>query len=642
VAIAIPDETEGCINSLINLMSNSNENIVAESVIVIRHLLQPNPNEYERIIKRLAIMLIEVKVPVARASIVWMIGEYYTIIPKIGPDALRMLAKSFIDEEDSVKIQILLLGAKLYLRRAKGAKLLFKYILNLARYDMNYDIRDRARLIRVIIFNPNENAPSLKLKCKELLLTKKLIPVFQSSQQDRSRFTLGTLSHLVNATVFGYAPLPEFPEKMDEENIERRKKNDLQNTQITIKLLDEEESVEDFLKTGEQSEEESVPKKTGWSSDENFYTDDEAGDDLIDVDEELEMEEEEVNEEVQENTKNIKTKVPVVEEKDDYENEYSEEEVEEEEEEEVEEIEEIIEEEEEEEVEEIEEEEEEEVVYEESDEEEKKNTKKLEIDTKKKLHEQNKKELNDFTNQMTPIKNESFDDEEEETESLKTTKYEILNTSKFVVEYQFTRKKSNNGNNLTVLLLHFSNTSEESISNIKLGEIHDERKFTFDEITELKSNEKKNIKVEIDFLLNLDPINFEILESEEKHDTKITPFAGELIIAVPLNKNEFFSEQSKLAGDTTIEEDVKDTISDTEIPNTITSILSVHDVLEDFKSGEFQYSSKTMEKNPKLVLFEIKHDEELNSSHIIISSSNLEFAHIFMKNLVSSLQKKIY
>jgi len=298
IALAIPDETEGCINSLINLMSNTNETIVAESVIVIRHLLQPNPNEYEKIIKKLALMLFEIKVPVARACIVWMIGEYYTIIPKIGPDSLRMLAKSFMTEDDQVKLQILLLGTKLYIKRAKGAKLLFKYVLNLARYDMNYDIRDRARLIRILVFNPSENANTLKLRSKDLLVTKKLVPTFQSPQQDRSRFTLGSLSHLVNSTVYGYSPLPEYPETMNEEHIELRKKNEIKNQNANIALLESEKD-ESFYETNDENndgeEDEKVPKKkSGWSSDEGFYSDEEPpGDELIDVGEKMEEELEE-------------------------------------------------------------------------------------------------------------------------------------------------------------------------------------------------------------------------------------------------------------------------------------------------------------------------------------------------------------
>ena len=43
-------------------------------------------------------MLKTLKVPLARASVVWIIGEYRDKIPEVAPDALRELAKTFCDE----------------------------------------------------------------------------------------------------------------------------------------------------------------------------------------------------------------------------------------------------------------------------------------------------------------------------------------------------------------------------------------------------------------------------------------------------------------------------------------------------------------------------------------------------------------
>lgn len=47
-----------------------------------------------------------IQVPMARASILWLIGEYCDRIPKIAPDVLRKMAKAFINEEDIVKLQV--------------------------------------------------------------------------------------------------------------------------------------------------------------------------------------------------------------------------------------------------------------------------------------------------------------------------------------------------------------------------------------------------------------------------------------------------------------------------------------------------------------------------------------------------------
>lgn len=58
----------------------------------------------------------------ARASILWLIGENCERVPKIAPDVLRKTAKSFTSEDDLVKLQILNLGAKLYLTNSKQVR----------------------------------------------------------------------------------------------------------------------------------------------------------------------------------------------------------------------------------------------------------------------------------------------------------------------------------------------------------------------------------------------------------------------------------------------------------------------------------------------------------------------------------------
>jgi AP-3 complex subunit beta len=49
-------------------------------------------------VKQLSKLLQDVTVPKARASIVWVIGEYHQHVPLLAPDVLRILAKSFTEE----------------------------------------------------------------------------------------------------------------------------------------------------------------------------------------------------------------------------------------------------------------------------------------------------------------------------------------------------------------------------------------------------------------------------------------------------------------------------------------------------------------------------------------------------------------
>ena len=38
------------------------------------------------------------QVPMAKASILWLVGEYCSLVPKMGPDVLRKAAKNFVNE----------------------------------------------------------------------------------------------------------------------------------------------------------------------------------------------------------------------------------------------------------------------------------------------------------------------------------------------------------------------------------------------------------------------------------------------------------------------------------------------------------------------------------------------------------------
>ena len=68
--------------------------------------------------KRLAARLPLITVPAARSAIVWVLGEFQAqpAIAKLGPDALRVLAKNFRNEDVSVKLQIMTLAVKTVLR----------------------------------------------------------------------------------------------------------------------------------------------------------------------------------------------------------------------------------------------------------------------------------------------------------------------------------------------------------------------------------------------------------------------------------------------------------------------------------------------------------------------------------------------
>uniref|UniRef100_A0A3Q4FZB7 Adaptor related protein complex 3 subunit beta 1 n=1 Tax=Neolamprologus brichardi TaxID=32507 RepID=A0A3Q4FZB7_NEOBR len=241
-ATNISEVTDTCLNGLVLLLSNRDETVVAESIVVIKKLLQTQPTQHGDIIKHMAKLFDSVTVPMARASILWLMGEYCEKVPKIAPDVLRKMAKTFTAEEDIVKLQTVNLAAKLYLTNSKQTKLLTQYILNLGKYDQNYDIRDRTRFIRQLIV-PNEKSGALSKYARRILLAPKPAPVLESAFKDRDRYQLGTLSHSLNLKATGYQELPDWPAVAPDQSVRN----------VEIVEPSEEESSEDSEKTSSDS-----------------------------------------------------------------------------------------------------------------------------------------------------------------------------------------------------------------------------------------------------------------------------------------------------------------------------------------------------------------------------------------------------
>lgn len=106
-----------CLRLLLQHISSQDGHLVAESLTAIRHLIQKDPQAHIRTVIRLAKNLDTTTDPQARASIIWLVGEYSGVEDQdnIAPDVLRILAKGFADESEAAKLQIVLLAAKVYL-----------------------------------------------------------------------------------------------------------------------------------------------------------------------------------------------------------------------------------------------------------------------------------------------------------------------------------------------------------------------------------------------------------------------------------------------------------------------------------------------------------------------------------------------
>jgi AP-3 complex subunit beta len=238
IAEKVPSVGARSLNGLLVLVHSPAPPVVASTVIVIRQLLQQAQQiqrekeakllarggsrgraasaaseasdadsgmNVDLAVRRLVRMLSIVEVPAARASLVWILGEFQDLIPKRAPDILRQLAQGFCDEHVDVKMQIMNAAVKLSLKQPKKkvVGLLRTYILDLARYDTEPDLRDRANVVLRML-------ASEQMGTSDVLFAVKQSPSVHGMSGGAPKFVIGSLSHTVAHAARGYKPLPPF------------------------------------------------------------------------------------------------------------------------------------------------------------------------------------------------------------------------------------------------------------------------------------------------------------------------------------------------------------------------------------------------------------------------------------------------
>merc|ERR1740123_965680 len=143
VAIKLDVAAEKCVQVLSDLVKTRVNYVVQESVIVIKDIFRRYPRKYEKIIVTLCDNLESLNEPEAKASMIWIIGEYAERIIDAG-DRLEHFIDSFEEEGAMVQLQLLTSTVKLFLKKPDQAKALVQKVLNLATESSdNPDLRDR-------------------------------------------------------------------------------------------------------------------------------------------------------------------------------------------------------------------------------------------------------------------------------------------------------------------------------------------------------------------------------------------------------------------------------------------------------------------------------------------------------------------
>lgn len=168
-AIKLDKATPRCIDVLIELIQTRVNYVVQEAIVVIKDIFRKYPNRYDKIIGFLCENLEVLDEPMAKASMIWIIGEYAEKIEN-ADELLLSFIESFQEETNIVQLQLLTATVKLYLKYPDTTQDTVQNVLNMATEESeNPDLRDRGYIYWRLLSTDPEAARAVVLAEKPII-----------------------------------------------------------------------------------------------------------------------------------------------------------------------------------------------------------------------------------------------------------------------------------------------------------------------------------------------------------------------------------------------------------------------------------------------------------------------------------------
>ncbi|KAF3340866.1 beta-adaptin-like protein C [Carex littledalei] len=169
-AIKLDRAAERCISVLLELIKIKVNYVVQEAIIVIKDIFRRYPNTYESIIATLCESLDTLDEPEAKASMIWIIGEYAERIDN-ADELLESFLETFPEEPAMVQLQLLTATVKLFLKKPTDVpQQMIQAVLNNATVETdNPDLRDRAYIYWRLLSTDPEAAKDIVLAEKPVI-----------------------------------------------------------------------------------------------------------------------------------------------------------------------------------------------------------------------------------------------------------------------------------------------------------------------------------------------------------------------------------------------------------------------------------------------------------------------------------------
>jgi len=170
----------------------------------MKDIFRKYPSTYEGVIPTLCANLEELDEPEAKASLIWIIGEYAMKIDN-ADDLLGSFVDSFTDESYAVQLQTLTAVVKLFLQKPDGSQGLVQRVLSTATKDCDSpDVRDRAYIYwRLLSTDPGAAKSVVLANRPPISLPQLSVPpaVLEELMQEFS--TLASVYHKPSKTFIG-------------------------------------------------------------------------------------------------------------------------------------------------------------------------------------------------------------------------------------------------------------------------------------------------------------------------------------------------------------------------------------------------------------------------------------------------------
>jgi len=169
-AISLDSAAERCVGVLLDLIRTKVNYVVQEAVVVIRDIFRRYPGRYEGVIATLCECLDTLDEPEAKASMVWIVGEYAERIDN-AEELLSMFGDTFEEEASGVQLALLTASVKLFLKKPEaGPQALITSLLGKATSETdNPDLRDRAYIYWRLLSSDPEAARDVVLADKPVI-----------------------------------------------------------------------------------------------------------------------------------------------------------------------------------------------------------------------------------------------------------------------------------------------------------------------------------------------------------------------------------------------------------------------------------------------------------------------------------------